>query len=331
MKLAFPEYWLWWLGLPVSLGIIYLVYKRSDQVIKAWFSREQYARSFPRAKMAIRMLGFVLLFVALLGPYGQNQEREVPRMGREIYFLLDVSRSMNATDLRPSRLEKMRRELNRLVAKMEGDRVGLIAFTDVAYVMCPLTEDMAAVSTYLGMVQTSQYAQTGTQFRAAFFAALDRFLDEAEEEKMEPRARVAVLISDGEDFGDTYVSLIQRLQQANVTVFTVGVGTSEGAPVPADPADPAAGFLRSEDGQLVISALAPGALQQIADEFGTEYVSISDERDHLEELERQLYALSASPLERNLQAVAGNQFQLLLFPAIILLLGSMFLMPIRKE
>ncbi len=330
MKLAFPEYWLWWLGLPVSLGLMYLVYKRCSHMIQSWFSEEQYERSYPLAKMGIRMAGFSLLFVSLLGPYWRTDEQEVPRVGRDIFFMLDVSASMNASDIKPSRLEKAKREIRRLIEQLDGDRVGIIAFTDVAYVQCPLTEDLAAAGTYLDMLATNQFAQTGTQFRYGLAAALDRF-QSLEKSHPDRRARIIVILSDGEDHGDTYASLIQRLHQLNVTVFSVGIGSDEGAPIPEDPDRPSAGYLQDEEGRMAISRLASGALQEIAREFRTNYVAISDDRDHLDRLSSQLSSMSASPLERNLHAVAGNQYQVPLFPAVVLLLFSMFLMPIRKE
>lgn len=299
-------------------------------MITSWFSEEQYERSHPMGKMILRMAGFVLIFASLIGPYLIQEERDVPRVGRDIFFLLDVSASMNAGDLKPTRLEKARRELRRLIGNLEGDRVGIVAFTDVGYVQCPLTEDISAALTYLDLLETSQFAQQGTQFRSALSVALDRF-QSLEEHHPDRRARVIVLLSDGEDHGDRYTSLINRLKQSDVKVFPIGIGTREGAPVPSDPAEPQGGYLRTQEGQMVISRLQDEGLKELASEFRTSYVTMTDDRDHLDLLEEQLYSMSASPLERNMQAVAGNQFQIPLFFAVILLFGTLFLMPIRKE
>ncbi len=299
-------------------------------MITSWFSEEQYERSTPMSKMILRMIGFSLIFVSLVGPYLMQEERDVPRVGRDIFFLLDVSASMNAGDLKPTRLEKARRELRRLIGNLEGDRVGIIAFTDVGYVQCPLTEDLSAAITYLDLLESNQFAQQGTQFRSALAVALDRF-QSLEKAHPDRRARVIVLLSDGEDHGDRYTSLINRLKQSEVKVFSIGIGTFDGAPVPTNPEEPKSGYLRTEEGQMVISRLNDEALKELSSEFGTTYVGMTDDRDHLDLLEEQLYSMSASPLERNMQAVAGNQFQIPLFFSVFLLLGTLFLMPIRKE
>lgn len=278
----------------------------------------------------MRMVGFGFVFISLIGPYLAQEDREVPRVGRDIFFLLDVSASMNARDLKPSRLEKARREVRRLIGNLEGDRVGIVAFTDVGYVQCPLTEDMSAALTYLDLLETDQFAQQGTQLRSALAVALERF-QSLEENHPDRRARVIVLISDGEDHGDKYTSLVNRLKQSGVMVFPVGIGTYDGAPVPTDPADARSGYMRNEEGQMVISQLTDESLRTLASEFNTSYLAMTDDRDHLDRLEEQLYSMSASPLERNMEAVAGNQYQIPLFFAIMLLTGSMFLMPIRKE
>lgn len=299
-------------------------------MIRSWFSPEQYGRSYPRTKMWMRMAGFGFVFISLIGPYLAQEDREVPRVGRDIFFLLDVSASMNARDLKPSRLEKARREVRRLIGNLEGDRVGIVAFTDVGYVQCPLTEDMSAALTYLDLLETNQFAQQGTQLRSALAVALERF-QSLEKNHPDRRARVIVLISDGEDHGDKYASLVNRLKQSGVMVFPVGIGTYDGAPIPTDPADARSGYLRNEEGQMVISRLTDESLRELSSEFKTSYLAMTDDRDHLDRLEEQLFSMSASPLERNMEAVAGNQFQIPLFFAVMLLAGSMFLMPIRKE
>ncbi|GAB4429396.1 MAG: VWA domain-containing protein [Bacteroidia bacterium] len=329
IKAAFPEYWIWWLGLPVSLGILYLVYRRSAQLIQLWFSPDQYARSYPLLKLAMRGAGFLLLFISLIGPYLSNREDQVTLAGRDIYILLDVSASMNATDVRPSRLQHAKTTLQRLIGELSGDRIGLILFTEQAYVQCPLTYDHRTLSMFLSMAETEQYVQTGTQFRPALATALDRLVRAGDEQTDVSRA--IILVSDGEDFGDSYASIVGRLHEAHVAVFAVGVGTPEGAPVPAFSAEQPHAFKKHADGSVVVSRLVADDLAGLAREFGTEYIALDRPEASLAPLKAQIYTLTATPWETRIEQVKQNQYRFFLFFAIALLMGSMFLMPIRKE
>ncbi|MEZ4825067.1 MAG: VWA domain-containing protein [Bacteroidia bacterium] len=328
MKVAFPEYWIWMLGLPVTLGIIYLVYRRVAFITQTWFSAEQYERSYPLVKMGMRMGGFVLLFVALLGPYSKKGNDNSRFMGREIFIILDVSASMNTEDIKPSRLTYVKKELKELVSHLEGDKIGLILFAEYAYVQCPLTLDRRAVNLFLDMAESGQFAQTGTQFRSALAVAMDRFHNTSDDNSNKTRA--VILVSDGEDFGDNYVSLVERLKQAGIAVFTVGVGTYEGGPVPHIVDNRKAGYKRYEDGALAISRLTDEALSSLASDFNTEYVKVNEQDKTLLPLETQIESLSSSPFMANMNKVENNQFQAFLFLALLLLMGSMFIMPIRK-
>ena len=328
VELAYSDNLIWLLGIPVSIGIIYLVYKRVVYITETWFSPEQYGRSYPFLKMLARMIGFVMLFIGLVGPYWGSSSEAQRVMGREIYILLDVSASMNAEDLRPTRLEKVKKELKNLIANLKGDRIGLIVFSEYAYVQCPLTQDYRAISMFLDMANTDQFVQTGTHFRSALALAMDRFVNVEEGNKNQTRA--VVLVSDGEDYGDTYVSLIERLRQFDIDVFTVGVGTYEGAPVPNMVENRKMGYKRYDDGALVISRLIDNDLEKIAKEFGSKYISLNDGSDNLSELETQIKSLTSSPLESNMDQVETNKYQIFLLLSVIALFGSLFVMPIRK-
>lgn len=328
MQVVYPEYWIWTLGLPASMGIIYLVYRRVSYITSSWFSEDQYGRSRPFTKFMLRSGGFCLLFIGLMGPYWGSKQERMNALAREFYILLDVSASMNAEDIRPTRLKRVKRELHQLSNKLEGDKVGLILFTENAYVQCPLTLDHQAFLNFLDMAETYQYAQTGTQFRAALATAMDRFSKADSTERNISRS--IILISDGEDFGDTYASVVERLKDANIHVFTVGIGSYEGAPVP-DPDPKNKGYKRNEDGTTVISRLVDDDLFSISKEFNTDYVNLTSSDQNLSDLEEQIYQLSSSPIEARTGKIENNRYQVFLFFSIILIMMSLFIMPIRKE
>jgi Ca-activated chloride channel family protein len=326
MGITHPEYWAWLLGIPVTLAILYMVFRRVSGIIQTWFGEEEYERSWPITKTALRAGAVLLLFLAMLGPHWGTLEDDLPLMSRDIYFLLDVSASMNAQDLPGSRLEYAKKEIKALMEDFRGDNLGLIVFSDFAYLQCPLTRDHEVLELFLDLAKTQQFSQTGTRFRPALAKAMERFQGQADDGV---KSRAIVLISDGEDWGDTYASVVERLKRQQIEVYTVGVGTYAGGPVP-NLASGGVGFKSHPDGSMAISRLEDEDLKYIAEAFDTDYVRLQEQGDDLRDLRSQLKNLSASLVATQIRNVRQNRYQSFLFLSIMMLFVSMFLMPIRK-
>jgi Ca-activated chloride channel family protein len=329
MGAALPQYWIWMLGIPVILGVLYLTSQRVAQITYAWFSPDQYSRSYPATKALLRGTGFVLLFFALPGPYLLRNEEEDPQVAREIYILLDVSASMNTQDVAPSRLGYVREELKELVRQLSGNKIGLIVFADQAYVQCPLTIDEQALLLFLEMAESAQFSQTGTQFRSALVAAMDRFLNT--EVVSATTTRAIVLVSDGGDHGDSYASLLERMKLSGIKLFPVGVGTEEGGPVPQVEAGQITGYKQQADGSTVISRLEEAELVALGSEFQTPYFRAGDSSVRLaDRLAPRIREMRVAGLENDEDKVRRNVYQLFVFLSVGLLVASLFIMPIRK-
>ncbi len=326
--LTSPDDWPWAFLLIPLLVLIGIVYYKNRKAMKIWFTPDEYGFFLPEVKLVMRGVAALCIVAALLGPYWGRTEQEIPIRGREVYVLIDVSASMNCEDIAPSRLQKVKREVKKMIGQMNGDRVGLIVFTSDAYVQCPLTSDLNAANLFLDLVGTAQFSNSGTNFREALQTALVRF-QEAEDslEVNKKLSRSIVLISDGEDFGETYSSVIGRLKDNNITVFTVGVGTYAGAQVPDYRNGQKVGFKKAEDGSPAISQLKDETLQDIAGSFDTEYLPIDDQFDNLDPVLDQIKLLSSQELDREKRLAEVNQYQIFLAIGVFLLIISLFWMP----
>ena len=186
-------------------------------------------------KLGLRLLYFGLLGGALLGPaYGLTQH-PVRTAGKDVWLLVDLSRSMDAPDVAPSRLQKVKAELGTLIRRFPADRLGLIVFSGEAYVQCPLTYDQDALQLFISTLQTALVPPTGTDLVPPLELVLTRLSapgTEAPQLQTPPRATVLVLVTDGEDFGDNLEPTVRVLARSGARVFTVGVGTPEGSRIP---------------------------------------------------------------------------------------------------
>lgn len=327
-----PEYWPWAVFMLPILAMIGVIYYRSRRATGWWFDAADMHFFIPEAKLVMRGLVGLLLMAALLGPFWGRMEQEIPMRGREVYFLIDVSASMNCEDIKPTRLDKVKRELKRSIEQMNGDRVGLIVFTSDAYVQCPLTSDLNAANLFLDLVGTAQFSNSGTNFREALQTALTRFEDTEDSTEVRRKlSRSIVLISDGEDFGGEYGSVVGRLKEHDIKVFPVGVGTYEGAQVPDYRNGQKVGYKRAEDGGQAISQLKDATLQDIAGSFGTEYLALDDQFDNFDPVVDQIKMLSAQELDRQSRYAEVNRYQWFLGLGVILFIATLFWMPVAAS
>jgi Ca-activated chloride channel family protein len=314
--------------LPVAVLVV-VAYQRNNRAVRLWFSPHEYRFFLPEVKMILRLVALILILFGLMGPFWGPTEQQIAKLGREVYILIDVSASMNTEDIKPSRLEKVKLEVKKMLGGMTGDKVGLIVFTSDAYVQCPLTSDHAALMLYLDMIGSYQFASTGTSFREALLVALDRFTNK--EKNARKTTRAAILISDGEDFGEEYESVVARMQNNGITVFPVGVGTDVGGPVPNIVKGEKRGFKQNKEGGQAISVLKPTTLENIADQFGVEYHAIKDQIDNLDPVTEQIQMLSASVMDRETRKVSINRYQWFLGLGLLCFVVTLFWMPVRPS
>lgn len=328
-----------WLLLLIPAAALLVAWwnRRMEQRLRRYFDDQLVARlhrNFWKFGLRLRtalILGALFLFtVGLAGPKIGTEVREVERRGLDMLVLLDLSRSMNAEDIRPNRLEKAKFEIARLIDRSPGDRIGLIVFTGQAFMQSPMTQDHAALRMFLDIAQTHQMPGGTTNFRSAFELAAETF------NRLEVRgdaARVALLVSDGEDHGPSFSSALQSLTEQRVLVYSVGIGTTEGARIPVYDRDTGqmTGYHRDRLGQEVVTRLEPETLRQIARRGNGTYYEIRSTSagidaflSHMDELQRGEYAVEEIADYR-------NRYQPLLLLGLALLLAGLALPEMRRN
>ena len=311
------------------MGAVALLAVKSDTILRQWFKKTTYKRSFPYIKAGLRIGGLLLTAWGLLGPYWVSKEEKLNVLGKEIFFLLDVSASMNAEDIKPTRIAYAKEAIEYLIKDLKGDRVGLIVYANNPYVQCPLTTDFQAFSLYLEVASTEEFHATGTNLRPALFSALERML--SKDKQVRNYSQAIVLLTDGENFGESYLSVLERLNDAGIQVFVAGIGSKEGAPIPDIEKGRKRGYKRKENGEMILSVIAEEELRKIATYFGTEYVNLSENNKALQSLKEQIRYMRATPMAVRKQKMENNRFQSLLFLGFILISTSLFLIPVKEE
>ena len=240
-----------------------LVHKKYLAFIFAGFSTRK-----QRAKGILLSLGIVFVFLALLQPQWGKIEQTITQEGRDVLIVLDISRSMQAQDLKPTRLDFAKLKIRTLLSKLTCERVGLIVFSGSAFVLCPLTADHAAFLTFLDNVDT-EIISSGT---TAIDAALDKTLDVFKNMPTK-KNKLVFLVTDGEDFSAQLNNAQEQAIQANLHLFALGVGTTAGAPIPKlDPTGKTIGHETDATGSVVLSVLNELMLQNMCSTLHGQYV-----------------------------------------------------------
>ncbi|MCG8318806.1 MAG: VWA domain-containing protein [Cytophagales bacterium] len=267
-------------------------------------------------KVAIRMLFFALLIVALLGPSFGESIKEVKVIGKDIYFAVDLSGSMNAFDIQPTRLEKIKFELKTIVDNFNSDRMGLIIFSSEAFVQCPLTYDQSAFNLFLETLNTGLVPNAGTDFGAPLKTALKKFEEEKDSgPSTQQKSEIIILISDGEDFGEETVEVAKDIEKQGIKLYTLGVGTERGSKIRTR-----GGFKRDKNGQEIITKLNPSSLKQIASITGGKYFEINDTKNDVSRLINTIENIEGDLRDTKKVDVSANKYFYFLGLALLLFL-----------
>jgi Ca-activated chloride channel family protein len=311
-----PAYLWFLLVLPVLLALMWIKRRSVRKIQKEYFSEELFTtlrKGFWSTGMAIKttlfISGLVFVLVALAGPKVGTEVREVKRRGIDMLIALDLSASMNAEDVRPSRLEKAKFEINRLIERLKGDRVGLVVFTGEAFLQSPMTLDYSALKLFLEIVDTDQMPSSATDFRAAMETALSAF--QSLEENNTEAAKVLLIISDGEDHGQSYDEALESLIDNSISVYTLGIGSTEGTTIPIyeEGSGQLIGYKRDNDGKVVTTSLQRDVLRQVASKSGGSYYEIERGNDGIDAFLARVDELEKGEFSSQEYADFKNQYQ----------------------
>ena len=273
-----------------------------------------------KKKLGAFFLVVVFLFsvLALARPQWGEEKKQVERKGVDIIFLLDTSLSMLAEDIKSNRLVKSKLEIKNLLRRLKGDRVGMVAFAGSSFLQCPLTLDYSAFLLFVDALKPGFVPDPGTSLSQAIDLGVRAFPEESK------KYRSMIVFSDGEDHEGGIKEAIEEAQKAGVRVYTIGVGTTEGEPIPLYSAtdQKLSGYKKDRDGQIVITRLNPDLLREVADQTGGLYLPATAGEKEVELVLKHLETLGERRLKERLVSEREDHFQLFLIIAFLLLMGE---------
>lgn len=233
------------------------------------------SKSKPILKLVLSITGITMIIIACANPQIGTRLEEVKREGVDIIIALDVSNSMKAEDIRPNRLERAKQAISRMIDKLENDRIGMIVFAGQAYVQLPITTDFAAAKLFLSSIDTDIIPTQGTCIGCAIDLAMESFVGDDNKHK------TLVIITDGENHEEDAVESAHKANEAGIVIHTIGMGTTEGAPIPVYRNGVQVDFMKDKQGNTVLTKLETLTLERVAAEGKGLFVHATNADDGL--------------------------------------------------
>jgi len=320
MTFVYPEILYGLIIIPILVIAFFVSERRRRETISFMVNQERspmvMAPGFEMrfTRMAAMCLGVAFLLLASSRPQWGKKLETVTHRGIDILLALDVSESMRATDVPPSRIQKARQEINLFLQQLKGDRVGLIAFAGSAFTYCPLTVDYSAIRMFLSSLEPGVISDGGTDIKAATKEAIDVF-----KRNHTNSSKVLVIFSDGEHHETDPIPMVQNAVESGIKVFTVGVGHvgKSGARIPMEGQDDS--FKHDRFGNLVITRLDEETLIRVAEAGNGKYYRVTESGKELVDIYNYLSKLEQAEFHSRIQDQREDHFQMLLILGLVFL------------
>ncbi|MCH4897079.1 VWA domain-containing protein [Marinilabiliaceae bacterium JC040] len=272
----------------------------------------------PFIKFILLLVSYIFVVFGVSGPQFGSKLVKAERKGVELVIALDISNSMMSTDIKPNRLEKAKRAIDRLIQKLGEDKLGLVVFAGEAYTQLPITTDYSSARLFLSGINPSLIAVQGTDIGSAIDLSLKSFTSNTKSSK------AIILITDGENHEQDALEAAQRAKEMGIAIHTIGMGSPQGAPIPIS--GQAGQYHRDKSGNIVVSHLDEVGLKKIAAIANGIYVRANNTRLGLNILMKEISKMDKTKMESKVYSDYIERFQYFIAFALLLLFADMLLL-----
>jgi Ca-activated chloride channel family protein len=277
------------------------------------------SRIRPVIKFILQLTAFLSGVIMIARPQFGSKIEDIKKQGVEVIIALDVSNSMLAEDIQPDRLTRAKQAISRLVDDLENDKIGLIVFAGDAYIQIPITTDYLSAKMFLSSISPNMVPKQGTAIGAAINLGVRSF------SPGEGKSKAMIIITDGENHEDDPVKAAEEASKAGIVIHTVGIGSSNGVPIPVF-ANGKKDYLKDHEGNIVVTKLDEDILKKIALSTNGNYVRASNSNIGLDEIYDQIKKMKKQDLESTMYTEYNDQFQIFAAIAFFLLIADFMIM-----
>jgi Ca-activated chloride channel homolog len=325
-KFANPDYLYLLLLLPVVI-LLYIIneirkkraLKRLGDISLVRRLVPELSKMRPGVKFILQLIAITAGVIMLSRPQFGSKIEDVKKQGVEVIIALDVSNSMLAEDIQPDRLTRAKQAISRLVDNLDNDKIGLIVFAGDAYTQIPVTTDYVSAKMFLSTINPDMVPKQGTAIGAAINLGIRSF------SPGEGKSKAMIIITDGENHEDDPVSSAEEASKAGIIIHTIGIGSTEGVPVPVM-INGKKDYLKDVEGNTVITKLDEDILKKIAISTDGNYVRASNSNIGLDEIFSEINKMKKQELEGTMYTEYNDQFQIFAAIAMFLIMFDFIIM-----
>lgn len=315
---------LWLLVLiPVFVAGYIVLLRRKQRQLREFGDAELMAalmpntsRTRPVVKFGLVLLALALLIVAAARPQYGQKEKVVKRQGIEVVIALDISNSMLAEDVAPSRLDRAKQMLSKMIDSMVDDKVGVVVFAGEAFTQLPITCDYVSAKMFLNSITPELIKTQGTAIGDAIYTSMRSFGSEESD-----ASRAIILITDGENHEDDALAPAKTANEQGIKIFVIGIGKPDGSPIPIPGTN---NFRKDRAGNVVVSKLNEQMCKDVAAAGHGLYVRCDNTNTAMRALQKEIDTLATSEIETKVYADYNEQYQGFVLIALLLLVVDFF-------
>jgi len=326
-QLEEPTYFYYLLVIPAMLVLFIGVLWWKKRKQKQFASVELFDKLSPERstfksvlKFSFLSIAIALLVISLVNPKMGTKLETVKREGVDIVFALDVSKSMLAEDIAPSRLDKAKQIITKIIDNLGSDRVGIIVYAGNSYPLLPITTDHAAAKMFLQNANPDMVSSQGTAINEAIEKGITFFDDN------EQTNRYLFVVSDGEDHGESALSAVEKATKEGIKIYTIGVGTEKGGPIPIKNDGTVVSYKKDSKGEVVITKLNPKILAEIASAGKGKYIDGNKTQKAIDYVNNLLLKADKTEFDAKQFSDYKDQFQWFIGFGLLFLLFDTFLL-----
>jgi Ca-activated chloride channel family protein len=323
---------LWWLlTIPVAIAAyIYFTHRKRKQLL-AFGDLELINQLMPNAshmrghvKFGLVLLALILLIIASARPQFGLSERSEKRQGIEAVIALDISNSMLAEDVTPSRLERAKQMMSKLIDQMVDDKIGVVVFAGDAFIQLPITCDYVSAKMFLNTIKPELIKTQGTAIGQALTTSMRCFgtLNPEDDKTTANANRAIILITDGENHEDNAIEVAKRAKELGMKIIVVGIGKPEGSPIPIPGTND---FRKDREGRVVVSKLNEQMCREIANAGNGIYVRCDNTNTAMKAIEKEIDKIATQEIETQVFTDYNEQFQSFALIALLIILVDFFI------
>lgn len=327
---AHKEFFYVLIALPILVGLYFLSLYLRKKAIDRFGENRLFRRLTKESSLAKKNVKFILalsalalIMFAMIDPSTGAHMETVNTSGSDIVITLDVSNSMNAQDISPSRLERAKEAIQQLINKLQGDRIGIVIFAGQSLVQLPITTDYNAAKMFLGEIKSDLIPLQGTAIGQALEKSTSLLTDEGDS-TFSKRSKSIILISDGENFEDDAVLAAKVAASKGIVIHTIGIGSPEGVPIPVISNGKSSGYKKDKDGSTVVTKLNLDLLESVAINAGGICVHATNSDVGLDKIIGQINKMKKSKITIKRYRDFNEHFLPFIFIAFILLIIDTF-------